>query len=43
MRLALVRSLLIAVVFAIPAALHAQLGIEIGATAPDVMVEPNPF
>jgi thiol-disulfide isomerase/thioredoxin len=39
MRLTLVRSLVVAVLFAVPAALHAQLGIEIGATAPDVMVE----
>ena len=39
MRLALVRSLFVAVLFAIPTALHAQLGIAIGATAPDVTVE----
>ena len=39
MRLALVRSLFVAAFLAIPAALQAQLGIEIGATAPDVMVE----
>lgn len=39
MRPALLRSLFVAAFLAIPAALHAQLGIEIGATAPDVMVE----
>ena len=33
------RTLLATLVLALPMALHAQLGIEIGATAPDVMVE----
>ena len=33
------RTLLAAVALVLPAALHAQLGIAIGATAPDVMVE----
>jgi thiol-disulfide isomerase/thioredoxin len=39
MRSALLRALVVAVLVAMPAALHAQLGIAIGATAPDVMVE----
>ena len=39
MRSVMLRTLIVAVLFALPAALHAQLGIELGATAPDVMVE----
>ncbi|MFM8301842.1 MAG: TlpA family protein disulfide reductase [Gemmatimonadota bacterium] len=39
MRPAPLRSLVVAMLLAIPAALHAQLGIEIGAVAPEVMVE----
>ncbi len=39
MRSVILRALLIAGFVAGPATLHAQLGIEIGATAPDVMVE----
>jgi thiol-disulfide isomerase/thioredoxin len=35
----MLRTLLATLILALPAALHAQLGIEIGATAPQVMVE----
>ena len=35
----MLRTLLATLILALPAALHAQLGIEIGATAPEVMVE----